>query len=67
MCEKTDNSCREEKLTCKGCKYNKRKIIEIYLTENDEDFYIDVEKIEDTETANSIIKRLLYCLAEGII
>lgn len=39
----------------------KRKIIEIYVTENKEDDTIsfDFEKVEDTEIANSTMKGLL--------
>lgn len=29
-CDKVDNSCREEKLTCKGCAYDKKSGTMIY-------------------------------------
>lgn len=40
---------------------NKRKIIEIYVTENEEEDSIsfEFEKIENTDTANSTMKMLL--------
>ena len=40
---------------------NKRKIIEIYVTENEEEDTIsfEFEKIENTDTANSTMKMLL--------
>ena len=38
----------------------KRKIIEIYVTEKENDeIHIDVERVEDTEVANDIMKDLV--------
>lgn len=56
MCNKADNSCE----------YNKRKIIEIYLTENDDEFTIDAKCIEDTEISNTIMKKLIFALVNDI-
>lgn len=66
-CRNTDNSCREEKLTCKGCYHNKKqKIIEIYCTEKENgDYDIDCERIIDNDISNSLMKRILHCLLEG--
>ena len=46
-------------------KSNKRKIIEIYVTENKEDnnIKIDFEKVSDTEIANAVIKKLVMMVA----
>ena len=42
----------------------KRKIIEIYVTENEEDNTVtfDFERCEDTEIANATMKRLLMMI-----
>ena len=38
----------------------KRKIIEIYITEKENDeIEIDVERVEDTEVANNIMKDII--------
>lgn len=31
MCNKTDNSCRDEKLTCKGCAYCEKSADEMFF------------------------------------
>lgn len=66
MCERADNSCREEKLGCEGCKFEKRKIIEIYLTEGNEgECSIDVENLdENNEVSNALMKRLFHCFSK---
>ena len=44
----------------------KRKIIEIYITENKEEDSIsfDVEKVEHTEIADCTMKMLLHCFSK---
>ena len=46
----------------------KRKVIEIFLTDDNEndELFIDVERCEDSEIANSLMKRILHCFADGI-
>lgn len=46
-------------------KADKRKIIEIYVTENEEEDSIsfEFEKVEDTEIANETIKGLMMIFA----
>lgn len=46
-------------------KSNKRKIIEIYVTENKEEDTVsfDFEKVEDTEIANATMKDLVMMFA----
>lgn len=56
-------TCQVEKRGCEGCYYNdeRRKIIEIYITENEKEDSIsfDVEKLEDSEIANYTMKMLM--------
>lgn len=44
----------------------KRKIIEIYITENKEEDSVcfDVEKVENTEIADYTMKMLLHCFSQ---
>lgn len=35
MCNKADNSCRQEKLGCEGCYHDKLKFVDIVLELND--------------------------------
>lgn len=44
---------------------SKRKIIEIYITENEEENSVsfDIEKTEDSEIADNTMKMLLYVFA----
>lgn len=54
---------------CEGCFYEekeKRKIIEIYVTENEEDDTVsfNFERCEDTEIANETMKGLCMMFAK---
>lgn len=56
-CEKHDNWCEQEKRGCKGCFHNKKRIIEILMTEKEDGgFDIEVNKIIDNEISNDIMK-----------
>ena len=58
MCNKTDNSCREEKLGCKGCFYKEKGLIDIILNT---DF---LEDMCSEETANEYKKAIKEELKE---
>lgn len=56
-CEKFDEWTECEKRGCKGCFHNKKRIIEILMTEKENgEFDIEVNKIIDNEIANDIMK-----------
>ena len=65
---KQQETCDVEKLGCDGCYYNnktRRKIIEIYVTENEEEDSIsfEFERCEDSEIANDTMKGLCMMVA----
>ncbi len=45
---------------------NKRKVIEIYVTENEQEetTSFEFEKVEDSDVANSTMKMLLYMFSK---
>ena len=42
---------------------SKRKIIEIYVTEEDKKVSYEFEKMEETEVTNAMMKTLVYALS----
>lgn len=68
--DKEQETCDVEKRGCNGCAYNdgvkeKRKIIEVYVTENkkEDSISFEFEKCEDTDIANETLKGLCMMFA----
>lgn len=59
MCNKADNSCRQEKLGCKGCLYENLKYNDLINTLINTDF---LEGACSEETANEYKKAIKYLL-----